>query len=150
MKFEDILKDLDLTEIVERSSFDYSKLEEAGLNPRNYVASEHYYLPFLCYVESNGQGTEFLSLIKGHEELFSSYLKPFTKEWLKDRIDLFNRSYGNRKEAVKASILLFRSLCEKVSEEDYLHLKQVAEKGIESKQQELLDIQSLTKGVANV
>ena len=107
---ENILKEslgtvaAELTTSEENKQF-YESLTEAGLNPRDYRADQHDYMPFLLQIAIDGQLQEFTDLVKGKEQLVASVFKVIHPEYVADLATKFKRAYGIQAESLKTKIM---------------------------------------------
>ena len=107
---ENILKEslgtvaAELTTSEENKQF-YESLTEAGLNPKDYRANQHDYMPFLLHIAIDGQLQEFTDLVKGKEQLVASVFKVIHPEYVADLATKFKRAYGVQAESLKTKIM---------------------------------------------
>ena len=94
----------ELTTAEENKQF-YESLTEAGLNPKDYKADQHDYMPFLLKIAIDGQLEEFTKLVEGKEQLVASVFKVIHPEYVADLATKFKRAYGIQAESLKTKIM---------------------------------------------
>lgn len=119
---ENILKEslgvaaAELTTSEENKQF-YETLTEAGLNPRDYRADQHDYMPFLLQIAIDGQLMEFTQLVKGKEDLVASVFKVIHPEYIADLASKFKRAYGVQAESMKTRIMAVAYIARNLDDE---------------------------------
>lgn len=96
----------------------YAKLSEEGLNPRDYKADQHDYVPFLLQITIDGEIEHFADLIRGNEDKVASVFKVLHPSYIADLISKFKGAYGLQAERLKTKILAIKCIAKKVSDED--------------------------------
>ena len=96
----------------------YEKLSEAGLNPRDYKADQHDYVPFLLQIAIDGEISEFADLIRGNEDKVASVFRVLRPDYIADLVSKFKSAYGLQAERLKTKILAIKYIAKTVSDED--------------------------------
>lgn len=95
----------------------YESLTEAGLNPKDYRANQHDYMPFLLNIAIDGQLGEFADLVKGKEHLVASVFKVIHPEYVADLASKFKRAYGVQAESLKTKIMAVACIARNLDDE---------------------------------
>lgn len=83
----------------------YEKLSEAGLNPREYRASDHDYTPFLLQIAIDGELQNFLTIVKGNLDLVASCFRVLTPAYMQDLVAKYRNSYGIQQKKIETKMV---------------------------------------------
>ena len=83
----------------------YAQLSEAGLNPREYKASGHDYMPFLLQIAIDGELQNFLQIVKGNLDLVASCFRVLTPAYMQDLVTKYRNSYGVQQKKIETKMV---------------------------------------------
>lgn len=83
----------------------FERLSDAGLNPREYRASEHDYMPFLLQIAIDGELQNFLSIVKGNLDLVASVFRVLTPSYMQDLVAKYRNSYGIAQKKIETKMV---------------------------------------------
>ena len=83
----------------------FAQLSEAGLNPKDYRADQHDYVPFLLQIAIDGELDNFLHIINGHFDLVASVFRVLHPSYLEDLVSKYRRAYGIQKAKIETKMV---------------------------------------------
>lgn len=98
-------KELKLSERAWTTQKIFEQLSEVGLNPRDYKAAKHGYVPFLLQIAIDGELQNFMQIIDGHFDLVASVFRVLHPSYLEDLASKYRSAYGIQKAKIETKMI---------------------------------------------
>ena len=83
----------------------FAQLSETGLNPKDYRADQHDYMPFLLQIAIDGELDNFLQTVNGHYNLVASVFRVLHPSYLEDLVVKYRRAYGIQRAKIETKMV---------------------------------------------
>lgn len=106
------------TQSVEEKADIYTRLTEAGLNPRDYRAADHDYVPFLLQIAIDGELRNFLDIVKDHFDLVASVFRVLHPSYIADLASKHKTAYGIQQAKIETKLIAIGYIARNTSGEE--------------------------------